>query len=199
MTTWIGVTQRVVAGAGRDDVLDQSWTRFLAHCGLTPLPLPNDADTARRIVTGLPVTGLLLTGGNYLGVCGGDAPERDATEHALVDLALRRDMPLIGVCRGMQVLQHHFGVPLHRVTGHVSPSVTLTVDGRPRAANSFHNWAATTTVAPLRAWVSGTGGVVKAVRHETAPLVGIMWHPERMTPFTAEDEDLFRRAFQEES
>jgi putative glutamine amidotransferase len=37
--------------------------------------------------------------------------------------------------------------------------------------------------------------VIKAVRHENAPLAGIMWHPERMTPFAADDRDLFHDWF----
>jgi putative glutamine amidotransferase len=196
------VTQRVTVdhdhGGVHSDVLDQRWYAFLRECGLLPVPLPNDADTAVRTVAELPVDGVLITGGNDLVDYGGDAPERDATEAALVATALRCDVPLLGVCRGMQVLQHFFGVPLERVAGHVTARQTLTVDGRRRVVNSYHNWAATSTARPLRPWVVGPDEVVKAVRHDTAPVLGIMWHPERITPFADEDRCLFRRHFLEE-
>ena len=48
---------------------------------------------------------MVLTGGNDLAALGGDAPERDATENALLDAAESRRLPVIGVCRGMQVIQ----------------------------------------------------------------------------------------------
>jgi gamma-glutamyl-gamma-aminobutyrate hydrolase PuuD len=38
-------------------------------------------------------------------------------------------------------------------------------------------------------------GVVKAVRHSAHPITGIMWHPERIAPFAADDVALFRRVF----
>jgi putative glutamine amidotransferase len=192
--TYVAVSQRVTVDArgARYDAVDQRWCRFLQQCGLAAVPVPNDVPAAVRAVEDLPVSGIVLTGGPSLCAYGGDAPERDATELALIELALRRRLPLVGVCRGMQVLQHRFGVGLRRVPGQVADRQVLVVDGRQRVVNSYHDWAATDSRPPLRTWVTGPGQVVKAVRHETAPLVGIMWHPERMAPFAAEDRDLFR-------
>jgi N5-(cytidine 5'-diphosphoramidyl)-L-glutamine hydrolase len=195
---YVAVSQRVVVDPEhgvRSDALDQRWWSFLAHCGLAPLPVPNDVEAARELVAGLPLRGIVLTGGNDLRVCGGDAPERDATEALLVESALRLGLPLLGVCRGMQVLQHRFGVPLQRVDGHVRERQTLRVNGSERVVNSYHRWAATETRPPLRPWVVTPDGVVEAVRHETAPLLGIMWHPERIAPFAEEDTALFRGHF----
>lgn len=192
------MSQRVVVGptpGTRQDALDQRWPAFLRYCGLHPVPVPNHAAAALDTITSLPVCGILLTGGNDLCAYGGDAPERDAAEGALVDAALRLRLPLLGVCRGMQVLQHRFGVPLVRVTCQVARDQVLTVDGRDRTVNSYHRWAAVQSRSPLRTWVIGPGKVVKAVRHESRPLTGIMWHPERLTPFAAEDRELFRGCF----
>jgi putative glutamine amidotransferase len=44
------------------------------------------------------VGGIVLTGGNDLTAYGGDAPDRDATETALLDFAERRNLPVLGVC-----------------------------------------------------------------------------------------------------
>lgn len=200
--TIIGVTQGVTADPRhgiRNDALDQRWHAFLAGCGLLAVPIPNQPAAARALTGRLPLAGLLLTGGNDLHAYGGCAPERDAVEDELVTFALRRRLPLLGVCRGMQVLQHRYGIPLTRVEGQVTGRQRLTVDGRDRTVNSYHHWAATRCHPPLRAWVTGPGGVVKAVRHQSAPLVGIMWHPERLDPFAAEDLELFRRHFKETS
>jgi putative glutamine amidotransferase len=39
-------------------------------------------------------------------------------------------------------------------------------------------------------------GVVKAVRHVSKPITGIMWHPERTVPFSPKDIALFRAIFE---
>jgi putative glutamine amidotransferase len=176
--------------------LDQRWLAFLRYCGLTPLPVPNDRATASRIVDGVPIVGVLLTGGNDLSAYGGDAPERDETEFALVTAAIRRRLPLLGVCRGMQTLQHYFDIPLIRVNGHTGGPQQLVIDDKVRRVNSYHRWGTTLTRPPLTAWAVAPDGTVKAVRHDTLPIVGIMWHPERLVPFAEDDRRLFRTHFE---
>jgi len=195
----VAITQRVVLvpeRAERRDCLDQAWSRFLAACGLLPLPLPNVAEAALALCERLEVGGLVLSGGNDLATLGGDAPERDAVEAALLARAERRALPVVGVCRGMQVIQQRFGVALRRVEGHVTACQTIDVEGEPRQVNAYHRFAAFEAGAPLACWAVAADGVVKAVRHDTLPLTGIMWHPERSSPFAAEDIALFRRVFQ---
>jgi putative glutamine amidotransferase len=195
--TCIAVTSRVVVDpvhGTRSDAVDQRWWPFLDDCGLAPVPVPNDTACAMRLMRRLPIRGVLLTGGNDLAELGGDAPERDRTETALLNLALRTRLPVVGVCRGMQVLLRRFGVPLTRVTGHVSPRQTVLVDGRERVVNSYHTWAAVRTEPPLWTWAIGPGGVVKGIRHETEPVLGIMWHPERMPRHLARDDRRLIRA-----
>ncbi|MDW5326754.1 gamma-glutamyl-gamma-aminobutyrate hydrolase family protein [Plantactinospora sp. KLBMP9567] len=181
--------------ATRNDALDQRWSAFLHDCNLLPVPAPNRKTIAVRLLNVMPVVGVLLTGGNDLFAYGGDAPERDETEKALLEAATRRRLPVLGVCRGMQTLQHHFGTRLTKVSGHAGGAQSLVVDGRTRRVNSYHNWAATDVRPPLTAWVTASDGVVKAVRHNTLPITGIMWHPERLTPFATEDQCLFRDHF----
>jgi gamma-glutamyl-gamma-aminobutyrate hydrolase PuuD len=195
----IAVSQRVVVTpehGTRSDALDHQWWPFLRSCGLIGVPVPNDVGAAVQLVHAAQVRGILLTGGNDLVELGGDAPERDRTETALLDLAHERGLPVVAVCRGMQLLLRRFGNPLCRVGGHVAARQTVRVGTRSRVVNSYHNWAATTVRPPLRAWAAGPGGVVKGVRHETEPLLGLMWHPERLPPELAvEDQGLIRAQF----
>ena len=194
----IAVTQRVeiVAAYGeRRDCLDQAWTRFLSACGLLPLLLPNVTEAALALCEGVAIGGLLLTGGNDLAQLGGDAPERDTVENALLDLAERRGFPVLGVCRGMQVIQQRFAIPLQRVEGHVAQRQVIRIEGEPREVNSYHNFAAFDSRPPLDVWAVAADGVVKAIRHSGLPITGIMWHPERFDPFSPADLALFRRVF----
>jgi N5-(cytidine 5'-diphosphoramidyl)-L-glutamine hydrolase len=194
----VAVTQRVsiVAAYGeRRDCLDQSWTRFLSACGLLPVLLPNVTEAALALCDGAGIAGMVLTGGNDLAVLGGDAPERDAVENALLDLAERRGLPVLGVCRGMQVIQQRFAIRLRRVDGHVARRQVIRIDGAPREVNSFHRFAAFDSRPPLDVWAVADDGVVEAVRHSARPITGIMWHPERCVPYSPADVNLFRQVF----
>jgi len=194
----VAVTQRVSvvpAYGERRDCLDQAWTKFLAVCGLLPVLLPNVTETAVALCERVGIAGLIFTGGNDLAGLGGDAPERDSVESALLDLAERRRLPLLGVCRGMQVIQRRFAIPLSRVEGHVAQRQVIRVDGERQEVNSYHRFGAFNSLPPLEVWAVAADGVVKAIRHSAAPITGIMWHPERSVPFSPADVALFRRVF----
>ena len=194
----VAITQRVTvvpAYGERRDCLDQAWPRFISACGLLPLALPNVTEVALALCGSANVAGLVLTGGNDLAALGGDAPERDATENALLDAAESRGLPVLGVCRGMQLIQQRSGVPLCRVEGHVARRQTIRIDGEPVEANSYHRFGAIESRPPFDVWAVAADGVVKAIRNSARPTTGIMWHPERNTPFSASDIALFRRVF----
>jgi gamma-glutamyl-gamma-aminobutyrate hydrolase PuuD len=195
----VAVTQRVVLVpeyGERRDCLDQAWARFIATCGLLPLPVPNVVVVALAMFGRSEVAGLILTGGNDLAALGGDAPERDATENALLDAAESRRLPVIGVCRGMQVIQQRCAVPLRRIQGHVMRRQTIDIEGKETEVNSYHHFGASESRPPLNAWAHARDGIVKAIRHSEQPVTGIMWHPERITPFAERDIALFRDVFE---
>jgi putative glutamine amidotransferase len=197
----IAVSQRVDVIAGRNerrDALDQRWTGFLDACGLLPVAMPNTASPALAAawLEAVAPAGILLTGGNDLTAYGGDAPERDAVETLLIEHAVARRIPLMAVCRGLQMLMHHFGAGLERVTGHTGTEHPVVLgDGGTDTVNSYHNWAFTSVPPGFTAWATAPDGVVEAVRHDTLPLLGMLWHPERNAPYRAAEIDLVRRHF----
>ena len=194
----IAVTQRVdiVPSYGeRRDALDQSWTDFLARVDMLPLMVPNNPAALSGLLKNFTVDGILLTGGGDLTAYGGNTPERDAIEAGLIRFAIEERMPLIGVCRGMQAVQHFFGVRLEAVTGHVTAEQTVIVDGSPQSVNSYHCFGAVSTVPDLEVRALAQDGVIEAVRHRRHAIHGMMWHPERLSPFRAADLELFASVF----
>lgn len=194
----VAVTQRVEIAAGhgeRRDALDQAWTHLLGHCGCLGAVLPNNPTAARALWRRLPFAGLLLTGGNDLAEFGGDASERDETERMLLVEARAGGRPILGVCRGMQVIQAAFGVDLQPVAGHIAERQTIWLGERRVLVNSYHTFGARQTVPELLVWARADDGVIKAVRHTTEPIVGVMWHPERLQPFREADCALLRVHF----
>lgn len=195
----VAVTQRVTVVEQyneRRDCLDQQWASFLRECQIIPIVLPNCIFATIELLKRIPVDGILFTGGNDLVDYGGDAPERDETEFMLLQYAIEHSLPLLGVCRGMQVTQHFFGVPLCKVEGHITKEQTIKVNGNAYQTNSYHSWGALDTIADLPVWAIAADGVVKGIKHRTLPILGVMWHPERNTPFHSYDINLFRSFFQ---
>ena len=179
---WIAITQRVrviTPHHERNDALDQAWGRFLRICGLRPLLLPNHPRTALDLMHSVSVSGLILTGGNDPAHLGGDAPERDETEFALLRYCETRSLPVLGVCRGMQMMAIAQKAPLIEVQGHITAHQEVIFDGTPEQVNAYHHYAVGAVPDGYEAAGRSADGVLKAMRHTHLPWLGIMWHPER--------------------
>jgi gamma-glutamyl-gamma-aminobutyrate hydrolase PuuD len=185
----IGITQRVdMANPHRErrDVLDQRWISFLGNCGYALAPIPNEPGAVLEWLERIRPQGIILSGGNDLANLGGDAPERDETEAATLEWAVRSHIPVLGICRGMQFLLHRSGAKLQKRTGHVA--VRHEIDGTiGRDVNSFHSWCVTEVPAEWQVLGRCDDGSIEAVQHLSLPHAAIMWHPERESPFRQED------------
>jgi len=189
----IGLTQRVEHLTDRDerrDCLDQAWAALLLEAGCLPVPLPNQPGQAQTLLEGLQLGGVVLTGGNDLAnlpEAKNTAGERDDFERELLGICTARQLPVLGVCRGLQLMVQHHGGRLVRLEGHVrqphpiiprqSPLPTL-----PRAeVNSFHAFGTRPDLLPSGLAAAGVApdGSVEAVAHRHLPQWAIMWHPER--------------------
>lgn len=192
----IAISQRVqiLPDIGeRRDALSQEWAEFMTACDFLPLLLPNHRTAAENILHTLSPDGILLTGGNDLATYGGDAPERDEVEHMLVEYSIQHKIPLLGVCRGMQLLLDFFGTPLERVEGHIRVEHPL---DNGDTVNSYHGWGTRNCLLPLKAVHHCQDGVVEAIVHADYPWIsGIMWHPERYVPFRQCDIQRMKEVF----
>ena len=122
-------------------------------------------------------------------------PERDALELQALETALRLGLPVLGICRGCQLLNVALGGTLHQdIPGHRALSEDLdrlhpsrTVDpmltalyGEEFIINSAHHQAVDRPGEGFRPVQWAPDGTVEAIRHETLPLFGVQWHPERL-------------------
>ncbi|WP_179952237.1 gamma-glutamyl-gamma-aminobutyrate hydrolase family protein [Marinicella rhabdoformis] len=186
----IGLTQRVevIASYGeRRDCLDQSWGSVLLSLDCAGVPLLNIAnkEVAFQYLACLNLDGVILTGGNDLSFTQSPkaAVERDAFESHLIQFCIENKLSILGVCRGMQMLNVHFGGSLSSTTEHVCKNheVELT-DGTSIQVNSYHDWGIKPNdlAAELSPLGSAKDGIIEYCRHKCLPITGIMWHPERM-------------------
>lgn len=172
----------------RRDALDQAWAELIWSIGAVALPAPNHAATAAALAAQLNPAGVILSGGGDIGPLGGDAPERDAAEEALLAWAAAQRRPALGVCRGAQALLHRDGATLDRVDGHIATRHPLAgPQGDGRMVNSFHGWSVTALGPLWRATATAPDGGIEAAVHVALPWRAWMWHPERETPADSAD------------
>jgi len=200
----IGITQRVdvISSYGeRRDALDQQWHQLFRQLGASGLPLPNQATLAPRLFEALALDAIILSGGNDPG----DAPERDAMERAALQWAAEQGVPVVGICRGMQMINLYCGGSLQAVDGHVGSRHPL----NERAAlladieevNSYHHFGIRDEglAAGLQVLARAADGSIEAIRHNTLPWSGLMWHPEREQPLREAEVILLRHLLRRES
>lgn len=201
----IGLSQRVeiVPNYGeRRDCLDQNWPILVKKLGFTPIPISNVLKTPDDIKE-LELDGVILTGGNDLSSLVGSknaAVERDETEIALLKFAEQHSLPILGVCRGCQLINVFLKGSLNQCTNHVGlrHKVNIVTENSLFAqyseVNSFHNWGIKPeNMAPeIVPAVLDNDGFIEGFFHKKLPWVGIMWHPEREKPFVPADIDLIR-------
>lgn len=208
----IGITQRVeVVGDRRErrDCLDQNWALLGAALGWLLVPLSNRTEDVDGCLEALGLDGVILTGGNDPGAAPqarNTAPERDRFEFRLLDACARRQRPVLGVCRGMQIMNLHYGGRLCRVSGHVRARHRIYPSDAgqrfwpgPIEVNSFHELALTegdlaADAEPLALVEDGT---IEGFRIRDRDQFAVMWHPERESPFADHDIGTLRAVFEE--
>lgn len=199
--SFVAMTMLLVHEPTRDewhDAIDVRWTTFLAHCDLQPLYMPNNAAAAVQLLERTDPAGVVLTGGGNCSALSGRVDERDRTEAAALDWAASRGKPVLGVCRGMQVLLARAGAPLERVHDHVGRRHTVEGALGSRAVNSFHEYGFRTTPAAYAVQALASDGVVEAAFDLSSRHAAVMWHPEREVEPDAADLAMFRRIFGDE-
>ncbi len=203
-------------------VMGQTYVRALSGEGAVPwlIPLlPDDEATLRAIYDRL--DGLFLTGGvdvdpsrygeDRQPVCGASDPARDAVELLLLRWAMADHKPVLGVCRGHQVINVAAGGALYQDVGAQRPKA-LKHDYFPHAGpytrdqlthdvevasgsrlgeivgagtlrvNSMHHQGVKVLAPGLTASAYAPDGLIEGLEGSNGQfLVGVQWHPEELT------------------
>lgn len=195
-TQIIALTQRVVHISNYNetrDCIDHSWISYLESIHKIPLLVPNRITDIDKWIKNFDIGGVILSGGNNLTTCSNSSESsvlRDNLEKKLLCYAINNSIPVLGVCRGMQLINMYFGGTLNQISGHAGNnhfvySSHTKVKYFPRIdklwVNSYHNYAIYNTQVgnSLNPVYLDRSGNCEAFEHTDLPIVGLMWHPER--------------------
>jgi GMP synthase-like glutamine amidotransferase len=198
------VSQRVDYLSERNetrDSLDQRLVRFLqlADCFVMPIPnvtqLKSESETGKKALVEsfldkAAPSAIVLSGGNDIG----EYPDRDKTEHALLDYAERQHLPVLGICRGMQLMAVRNGATLLAVEGYVGTRQEIKGEIC-REITCYHKFAVARVPKDFSALAHSKDGTIEAIRHIKLPWEGWMWHPEREDQFLEQDIERLKQLF----
>lgn len=175
------------------DSLDQRLAKFIASCGYLPVPVPNALDGMLiNWLMNVQPSAVILSGGNNIF----QFAERDSTEFSLLAYAEERQLPVLGICRGMQVLAHWAGTGLHPVVDHVRTRHQL--KGKiSSVVNSYHDYSLSACPKDFEILALSEDGEIEAIRHLYLPWEGWMWHPEREEEIVLDDVRRLKSLFGE--
>lgn len=196
-----------------DCTLAQGYYMSVLEAGGTPVVIPS-YDNEKALVSLLDtLDGLVLSGGadidpDYLGEepldCISVNPRRDAQELMLVRLAVDRQIPILGICRGIQMLtaalggklyqdiktQHGVsciehsqtiarGLPSHDVRIEKGSLLHTLMGTETLAVNSFHHQAVKEVPQGFRVTAMSVDGIIEAMESTAfRTILGVQWHPE---------------------
>jgi putative glutamine amidotransferase len=193
----IGITMRVTNAQNYHELRDtiaQDWPRYINY--LFPEAnyffIPNIEEEAVNYCKKNNINLLIFSGGDDIGLF----EKRDNTELALLEFMISNKFPVIGICRGMQLIHHYLGGDImkgndyfineHRATKH-----KVRIKNEIITVNSYHNLKIDELTVNTELSILARNISDDSIEAFIGPkILGLMWHPERDVPFSTYTKQL---------
>lgn len=196
----------------------------IEDAGALPILIPYCLDTTLEALIS-ECDGILFTGGVDVcperygetthEKCGPTSPMRDEIETKVLNLALKKDKPILAICRGIQFLNVMLGGTLYQDVPSMRPSNISHIqtedkftpshsveilEGTPlfdlvskneMIANSFHHQAIKDLAPSLNIMAKSHDGLIEAVYSNTPYIRAYQWHPERIYKIDEDNKKIF--------
>ena len=196
------------------DVYWVDYAQGVIAAGGVPVFLPLSLDPAEIIPR---LDGILMSGGADIDPKRYGAepepelqsiePARDEFELKILELVYECELPVAGICRGLQILNVHAGgslyqdVPPHSVRDKAPStrvhdittekgSILEKLYGEKLEVNSLHHQSIKTLGKDFSASATSNDGIVEGIEHSQLPIVAVQWHPEMLD--TRDSDPIFR-------
>ena len=188
---------KIISRGEYRDNLDIKIIEFTQKLSLMPISLSNGLSNTSKFLSIIKPKGAIITGGGNPKI----KNLRYKNEINLIKYCIKFNIPILGICRGAQILNIFFGGKLAKVKNHVKKRHTIigkVTNNKEVEVNSFHEMGfkkkhLSSKLNPLA--ICPTDGVVECFDHKKQGILGIMWHPEREKKFKKFDLDLIKFFF----
>lgn len=204
--------------------INEAYINSVIRAGGCPviLPITQDFETIQSQVEML--DGLIMTGGidvnpmiyheNPQSLQGNSSLERDYYEMNLLKYADEKQIPIFGICRGIQILNVYFKGSLYQDLSYSKMNVIKHVQQEKREnpshkihietdsflyksltdeayVNSFHHQAIKDLAPHFRVVAKASDGIIEAIQHVSRPIYAVQFHPEAMSHKYDQMQDIF--------
>lgn len=162
------------------EVLALDWGKLFSKESLfkdfLPFPLSYEIDFEKYKNN---ICAVILSGGNNLYCVDSNelSKKRDEYERKIISYCIESKLPILGICRGAQMIAHYFKSNIIKCDKHLNLH-NVKMGDNIFIVNSFHNFCISKlgeNLIPL----AYSGNTIEAFKHEKYPIYGIMWHIER--------------------
>ncbi|CDA07682.1 gamma-glutamyl-gamma-aminobutyrate hydrolase family protein [Fusobacterium animalis] len=211
--------------------VNKDYVDAVIRAGGVPLIIPFSTDKEVIISQAQLIDGLILSGGHDINPynygqepsqkIGETFPERDTYEMILLEESKKRNIPILGICRGFQLINVAAGGTLYQdlslIPGNIlkhnqvsnptlkthkveikENSVISSIFGKETMVNSFHHQVIDKVANDFIVVAKASDGVVEAIEHKTYKfLVAVQWHPEMLAVNCEKARELFSKFVEE--
>ena len=211
--------------------VNKDYVDAVIRAGGVPLIIPFSTDKEVIISQAQLIDGLILSGGHDISPynygqepsqkIGETFPERDTYEIILLEESKKRNIPILGICRGFQLINVAAGGTLYQdlslIPGNIlkhnqvsnptlkthkveikENSFISSIFGKETMVNSFHHQVINKVANDFIVVAKASDGVVEAIEHKTYKfLVAVQWHPEMLAVECEKARELFTRFIEE--
>lgn len=170
------------------DFLDYYWLNFFNKYKIKFIILPNSEIACNYILknNSKKINLIILPGGNDIFDKGYVVKNRNKIENSIIKFSIKNNTPLLGVCRGMQLINIFFKGKIqlgknHMKTKHLVESNNNFFKQKKFHVNSFHNYIIKRNDIgkQLEIIAECEDQTVEFFKHKKHKVYGVMWHPER--------------------
>ncbi len=211
--------------------VNKDYVDAVIRAGGVPLIIPFSTDKEVIISQAQLIDGLILSGGHDISPynygqepsqkIGETFPERDTYEIILLEESKKRNIPILGICRGFQLINVAAGGTLYQdlslIPGNIlkhnqvsnptlkthkveikENSFISSIFGKETMVNSFHHQVINKVANDFIVVAKASDGVVEAIEHKTYKfLVAVQWHPEMLAVNCEKARELFSKFVEE--
>lgn len=151
------------------DCLDPRWYKFFSPHDV--VSIPNVDGMNIRLDSMIDI--LVITGG-------GETKSRSRTEHTVFAQAVKRGIPILGVCHGAFFINYLYDGINAPLEGHREVEHLIFMGEQVFEVNSYHDMGIYELGEDLKPTAFTKNNEIEAFKHKELPIWGILWHPERM-------------------